>query len=412
MKKTVKCLLGCLVIVAVVLVSGMKVTGAAENTSEETQILIDTKVKNSLESDDINTISVSVYPYLPDVELWCELLTSMWAEMEPEIELELREWDVYADSNPQGFDVLMYDALFTTYLIENGYIQSIEEGDVYEMDGIIPAAFEGILYGEKLYGIPNLMCSYFLIHWKDDKQIAQVDNFAELHEVLSERKENGAHDKRDGLLSNFWTDWLYYYLDTLADLNGKPDISGEILSYDKPDPVAIAEIDLIWDMQADVEDLVDPELGLYGRAVLFRDGYGSALYGYSETMAYMNDIVDQLVIRPISHGDGEDLPIYFADVVSLSADVEDSAKKEKCIKLMNLMCSEEFITSLSLGTGEAQYLLPVRDGVYDTVQQVFPIYERLYELVSDEKNHVMRYDEHIYEYIANAGEAWFSEEEM
>lgn len=368
-----------------------------EVTIEATE---ETCVETDLDRSDI--ISVSVYPYLPDVELFCELLVDMWAEIEPDIQLELRTWDAYGDSNPQGFDVLMYDALFTTYLVENNYVQAIELGDIEELEGIIPSALDGAYYEDQCYGIPNLMCSFFLIHWADDADIAQVNSFEELYEILSLRKENNTSDKEDGLITNFATDYPFFYLDTLTDLTGKPDVSGEILNFDEPEPEAMEEIYRIQDMQADIEDVLDPELGQYGGAVLFSEGYGSAIYGYSESMAYINNVVDRLAIRTISHCDGEDVPLFFADVVSLSSRVQDPIKRENCIKLMNLMTSEEFITKLSLGTGEAQYLLPARHAVYDTVEQVFPMYGRLYELVSDERNHIMRYDAGVYDYLANA----------
>jgi thiamine pyridinylase len=243
-----------------------------------------------------------------------------------------------------------------------------------------------------------------LIHWADDEEVAQAENFAELYDILSARKANSTDDKKDGLISNFETDSSYFYLDTLTDLTGKPDVSGEILNFEEPDPVALQEINMIYDMLADIDALEDSDLGQYAGTVLFSEGHGSAVYGYSEFMAYINDVVDQLAIRTISHCDGEDVPLYFADVVSLCADVTDPVKRENCIKLMNLMTSEGFITKLSLGKGEAQYLLPARHAVYDTLEQVFPMYSRLYELVSDEENHIMRYNASVYEYLDNASE--------
>ena len=67
-----------------------------------------------------DSISVAIYPYVSNMQLFQKLLTEMWAEMEPEIALEFIDWNCYSDPYPNNIDVITYDALFMEHLIDSG----------------------------------------------------------------------------------------------------------------------------------------------------------------------------------------------------------------------------------------------------------------------------------------------------
>ena len=45
-----------------------------------------------------------MFPYLPDIEYYQEIIETRWAEIEPDIQLIRAEWDCYWDGAPEGID--------------------------------------------------------------------------------------------------------------------------------------------------------------------------------------------------------------------------------------------------------------------------------------------------------------------
>jgi thiamine pyridinylase len=311
------------------------------------------------------------------------------------VKLEFVAWDCYVDPDASGIDVITYDALFTSYLAENGYIQPIAYSDLKKQDGILPYAVDGAVYKDQLYGVPFLMCSFFLIHKADNAAMAEVDNVYELQEVVSQLK---AADSKDGLLTNFGTDYPYFYLDALMD------ISGEYTRYDEAPDTAIPDEKTVESLQKVCSSLAYTVEGYadyasYAKSVMFNDGYGSAYFGYSESMAFMDDIEDEIDIRSISFSEGENIQLYFADIASISTQVTDPEKLEDCKKLINLIGSEDFQKKLCFDSKEVQYLLPARENLYAKAEKKYPLYSRLHDLVTDEQNQIFRFGPEVYDYL-------------
>ena len=354
--------------------------------------------------DPENVISMAIYPYIPDVELFKQVLLKQWEELEPDIELEFVSWDSYYKEDPTGIDVITYDALFTSYLAENGYIQPISENSIENVETMLPFAVDGAYHEGQLYGMPYLVCSYFLIHDVDDTEMADVENFVELYEVLSQRK---AADDGEGLLANYVTDYPYYILDAMIDFSGEYTVYEE-LSDLKSDIKIVEGIYSIEQMLA-AEPEENQDLGSFGRAALFNEGIGSAYYGYSEDISFMDDISEDLTIRTISYSDKENIQLFFADIASLGSHVTSESKKANCIKLINLIASEKFQQELCFGAGDVQYMLPARQTIYDEAGERYPVYNRLHELVMDEQNRIFRFGPDVYTYLE---EAYFNYDEL
>lgn len=381
-------------VMAVLLCIPLSACGAVQ--TEQTETVLETIQV----SGDIKTISVAVYPYIPDVALFQEILAQKWEEIEPDIELNFVEWDCYSNPDPGEIDVVMYDSLVTSYLAENGYIQPIVREDVENLDDILPFAMEGATYAGDIYGIPNLVCSYFLFYYSDDVALLGVENFPELYSILLERKDidQNSDEKNAGLTVNFADTYPYQYLDALIDISGEYMAFQEAPDWELPDKQAMEVLLQIKELQT-----ITPEgMENLHKAALFNAGHGSAYYGYPEDLFHMPDIYETLEISTISFSDNMNIQMYFADLVSLSSHVTDEVKKEQCIKLMNLMGSEDFLTALCVGKDTVQYLLPARTSVYEIVAKEYSIYERLQELVMDEQNRVYRFGVDLYDYFAAA----------
>ncbi len=365
---------------------------------------------NSHSQNDSNTITVAIYPYIPDVPLMKSIVERNFKEIHPETELEFVDWDCYMEPDPKGIDVLMFDSMFLTNLVERNYIQPIELDDIDNSDGIFDYAIDGNKVDNELYGIPNLMCSYFLIHYKDDEAVAKSENIYQLHEALGNYKGSFTKPPKDkkGLVLNFADNFPYYYLDAMIDSNGEYTVYDEMPDLSAPSEAALKPLQTMVKMggenQIFFSQVATWLYGTFKKAEWFGEGRGRAYYGYSEDMSLMGDIIDEIDLKPLSLSDKENHQLFFSDVVALSTGVTNEEKKEKCLELMNVMASEELLTELALGNGTPQYLLPTRDAVYENVEDTYPMYERLYELVTDPNNYLMRCGENIYKYQTEAYE--------
>ena len=223
---------------------------------------------------------------------------------------------------------------------------------------------------------------------KDDTALDQVQNFAQLCKELAARR---AKDPSDGLFSGFMDEVPFLYLDAYIDYNGEYTTYEHGPMMTPPDEKIVSRL---MEMKANLAPV--PEGESYQSA--FSQGLGSACYAYSEALYFMDDFVDNLTIRSISFFEGENIQMFYADLASLCSHVTDPVKKEYCMKLINLIGSEEFLTQLVYGTGDVQFMLPAREQVYLTAMEQYPIYEALHTLAMDENNRIFRFGTEIYDY--------------
>ena len=339
------------------------------------------------------SISVAVYPYVSNMELFQEILTDMWEEIEPDISLNYVNWDCYGDPYPNNIDVITYDALFLSSLVENDYVQPLNTEAIDNTYGILSFAMDGAHENGTLYGLPFLACTSLLIHRADDEAMSQVTNYGELCKELAARKKL---DPNDGLQSGYYVDAPYLYLDALADYNSAYSTYEEGLSMETPDEVIVSRLH-------EIRDVLAPIVENESFRERFGQGEGSACTDYSEALYFMGDAATEMTVRPISFFEGENIQMFFTDLASVCSHVTDPAKLECCMKLINLMASEEFQYELCFGTGDIQYMLPAREQVYVAAKEKYPIYETLYELATDKNNRVYRFGPTIYDYIRDAG---------
>lgn len=399
-------LIGCIVILlaACILMTGLiwmrtstnqTILSATVTEAPTTEAVPETTEEPTTEATEpapyTGTLTVALYPYVPDLDLLQNILAEMWAEIEPDVELDFRYWDCYSDPYPYGIDVISYDAMYVDYLVENNFIQPMDPDTVGNLEGILPYAMEGSWYEDSLYGLPYLACSYFLIHYTEDEELAQVQNFGDLYDVLSVRKEWYSYD---GLQTDYTDNIPYFYLEALMDYNGAYTTYREMPNIN---PANETVMERLHEIGAIIPERADYIYDWDFRS-RFAQGEGSACYSFSEALYYMENILDQLTIRPISFFEGENICIYYADIASIGSHVTDPAKKDACTKLINLLASPEFQAALCYGNGQVQYLLPAREQVYLSAMEQYPIYEVLYNLATDENNLLFRFGPDIFEY--------------
>ena len=110
-------LFGCIIglLVMCIIFSGLLLKDALrdKNSAEDTLIAVPTTEASADTTEEptreavgpdsgVESISVAIYPFLPDLDLAQNILAQMWAEMEPDVELEFVYWDCYVDPSPHA----------------------------------------------------------------------------------------------------------------------------------------------------------------------------------------------------------------------------------------------------------------------------------------------------------------------
>lgn len=315
--------------------------------------------------DTVDTLTYAVYPYLPDAGYYEELIESRWAELEPDIRLVRADWDCYTDGEPEGIDVVMYDAVMRDTLIDAGWIQPIEENAVWESSDIFSFALEGLTVDDKLYGIPVFMCGNFLMYDEGSEALASAEHItdlADLSDILVVNAEDSSNRPQ-------------YIIEVLADTRGEanPSVDGGEECMELIDRLAI-------DAHKQDDDA--------GIVAAYDSGIGQGYIGFSESMRLLKDRADVTQIKAISFSDRENIPRLYTDAAAVTSGTE-GVRREKCLELMNVMAEASLLSELSVQNGDPQYLLLARRSPYRELSAHFPIYSKLEELAADEKNQVI-----------------------
>ena len=70
-------------------------------------------------------VTYSVYPYLPDIAYYTEILEEEWETLHPDVSLEYVPYDCYQDGRPEEIDVIMFDSILEREFVEKGYIKPL-----------------------------------------------------------------------------------------------------------------------------------------------------------------------------------------------------------------------------------------------------------------------------------------------
>ena len=314
----------------------------------------------------VDSLTYAVFPYLPDPEYYQELIEQRWQETEPDIRLVRKNWDAYFDGKPEGIDVVMYDAVLLNKMIDSGWIQPIERKDIQTPEDIFPTVLDGITINGKLYGIPVFLCGNFLIYDKRNRKLEEAEHFTD----LSGEKEILVINTQDSF------NRPEYAVETLADDLGaaNPALSGDPYETVLPiDPLAVK--DHIHDTDQEV-------------ASAYEAGIGEGYIGFSESLRYLKNRLEYTDIKSISFSEHKNVLRIYADPVSVTAGV-DGLRREKALKLMNIIADPGILSALSVQEGKPWYLLISRKSLYAGLKEKYPIYAKLEELASNPENHVI-----------------------
>lgn len=317
-------------------------------------------------------IKYSVYPYLLDVEYYEECIENAWNQIHPEVKITKVDYNCYHDGKPKGIDVIMYDATLESYFVESGFISPIEEECIYNKEDFFSYTLEDIKYKGKLYGIPAILCGDFYIYDKNDQTSINAKNTYDLQSI------------KDEVLIHAKDDDYSLVMDSNADKKGRYYIDEKIENTSE----------IIKDIR-NIGNAKYYDNNAYELAEIYDDGIGIGYIGYSETLSMLKNRLSQTAVKTISYSKNDNIPLYYLDVVGLSAEI-DEEDKDLYIEFMNLMASTELMQKIAKKDNEYSYLIFPRKSAYNNVIKEDELYQHLYEYVSEQKNRIIRHPSSLY----------------
>jgi thiamine pyridinylase len=278
------------------------------------------------------TIDVAMFKYIPDANgddfaaLWQHYEDGFAAAHEDDrfrAEVGVPEEGSFYDADDiagwmrdSGYDLVEIDLVMLGDVLATGAIAPFRVVDIE--DRFFPAALEASTLDGEHYGVPHLMCTYFL--FSRDTKVAAARSFAELEAAMAKLPANA--QRFAGNLTGDWDATALYVESWTMQARGTPV---ESLA---ASPVAGVLANLATLAQSCELDGANPCTdGTYGNqwnapAERFAAGHASTMFGYSERMwvVMTSDPQAPAEIRPSALALGTiERPLLFTDSFVISA---------------------------------------------------------------------------------------------
>ena len=317
-------------------------------------------------------LTYSVYPYLPDVDYYAEVLEMEWEKLHPDINLEYVPYNCYFDGRPEGIDVIMYDVFIERELIEKGYIKPVDISSSIDTDDFYSFTLEPAAGYTENYGVPVFLCCDLLIYYRENSDLSQADDIFDIaasdSKVLISFASYGDHVYLlDAAVDTMQDSQLIQYKDRLEDI----DVSSS--------KKALADAAVPEYADADSNDI----------ATLYDSGAADGYIGYAETLRFLDSRLDKTEVKQISIGKNDNIPLFYCDMAGISADVPEK-QTDLCMDLIGIMTDTEVMKRVSVKEGSPQYLMFPKISFYDEMEKEYPMYTRLRKIAGNENNRMFR----------------------
>ena len=71
------------------------------------------------------TLEVALFPYVPDRVRLQEAVSDVWKREHPDVSLHFADWDCYASDPDPSIDVFVFDGIYLSSFVEEGYLLPI-----------------------------------------------------------------------------------------------------------------------------------------------------------------------------------------------------------------------------------------------------------------------------------------------
>lgn len=338
---------------------------------------------------------VALYPYVPRIHQFQTAIEAEWKKVQPDVSLHFlsaQEWDGgYSMDPPSTADVYVFDAMFFELFRSKGFLEPMAAGEVQHLRDFVEYAIEGVKIDDRYYAIPQLGCANILFYQRNDEPLTEATTLREVEAALKQcTYTSEIPPDRRGLMIDMagGTTNASLYLDTVHSLTG---------AYPPPLPWDHSELnrEAMNNMRrllamASYANGTDSKGEAYTRGTWFSDGWGRALVGYTEAMSAMSAETRHNIsfkVMPLSHK-GDASPMFYADVIAVNTTTRERGTRALAVQLANVMAAKDtMVNSIGPGDGQdyPQYLMATRPSVFETLSQKFPIYKKMFALLTGRK---------------------------
>lgn len=339
------------------------------------------------------SLTVALYPYVPRYDQFKTVIEQRWKAVEPNVPIvwvSKNDWDGGYENNPQSsFDVYVFDAMNLDYFRTNNWLVGLQPSEVDQFGDFLPYAANGVQSGGLVYGIPQLGCGSILFYEKTDTALANATTLNDVTSALGRcTYYSQSPAGKTGLmldLSGGTTNATTYVESVHERLNQFPiPLPPDPSKVDK-DSIAAVQQTLA---AASFLNAYYSGANDYQRAAWFNAGSGRAYVGFTESMSQLSaQRLTQVAFKPMpwsNNVQGNQSPLFYSDVIGIHPAAIGRGNRAYAVKLANLMASTDvMIASVgAYGGAGPQYLMPVRQSIFQKLSATDPTYQAMYTMVN------------------------------
>lgn len=315
-------------------------------------------------SKDDSPIIFYTFEYLSNSDRFRTLLEKRFRDTGHTRRIEYRYWDCYHDIPDTDGDIYAYDACTMSALVDKGIIRILPE--IIDTSKVFEWILDRSRIRGKTYGFPFMTCANVLICRKKD--YTPVNNIFEIKGGLSAPLKS-----------------MIGYYSVLAFCNYQDSGEGSINAIEKI-------FRTIGGHKAFEESKLSAEKVIGD----FRSGKNRYLLGFTEDLRLLERDEYVVQLANLSENAVNEMPLFMADFISMGHSTSGE-KLLDCLDIMEIVTDSSFVRDLCTGENGLEYMLPADKTLYPIFAELDPVYEQLYDLVSDENNGLFRYGSNFYE---------------
>lgn len=335
-------------------------------------------------------LTVALYPYVPRLEQFKQVIESAWKEVHPKSTITWAEdWDggYYQDPDP-SFDVYVYDACFLDYFRGQNWLYPILEDRVAD----IPDFFQFLLYEVLREGyfdsVPQLLCTNILYYEANDAKLSRAQTLSEVTAALGTCTFYGQRPQdRTGTMVNFSESQVIAlnYVQSEQERTATFPIRYP-WSWEEVNQESVSCLKKVISSSS-LENVLYVSDDLYVRGKWFDQGSGRSYVGFTESLVRMSPAVaDTVALKRMpwaDNPDGTHTPLVYADLIAVHPASLDRGTTAQAMELARIMGSSRVLTDcIGPYQGEGpQYLMPARVSVFQTLAAQWPLYAKIEEMI-------------------------------
>ena len=350
-------------------------------------------------ADGRRTLSVILYNWIPNLEEYFGSMEKDFEKLNPDIDMQIVSLPGYYDGlDKTNADVYEVDESGLRMLLDMGRLQPLALNEVPEPEDFFPICKDVAYIDGKWWGLPHWTCTNFMFYNKKDEELAKVQTFAELEQVIGGK----GHPRGQGLLIDMMGTYrcVEMYMDTVMDLYPNDPVA--TYAYRDANNINSQAIKVM----SRIVDLMDPGMGRNPQNDKIFDnlmrqfiyGNGRAFVYYSEAIGYFYKIikdaqgfgdttlsVDDLAVRAFVQSDtGKACQPGYVDSFCLDKSLTGQ-KRADALKYIQWVTSRKAVVKQLAPTPDfVRYLSPARYSIYTdpALLKVAPLYEQMQPIMA------------------------------